>query len=694
MGITNFRTYAEKAFPPPLWSVYDRGESNKHIKNVFIDDVFRLCEQRLAINGFYWKPQPLAEKVVQGICVDMSSFCYSVILDTVSANIQHLLYKRSPDECEAESNYQVTATGYELQKTGMSEMMANAFGKQTLSSVFGGVKKARVIDVFERLEFEANAVAECVSAIEEQEGLLNGPGRECPNDALMEEKPVILRAGKKRKKMEYNCDKMEPVGKKSRKTPQNDSFIPKKTIPEADLSETLIHLCAQACCNKLYNVIGSDSIAHSHYFSLHFDENITSCKLFEQHKRKTSKGIAISQKSRSRVFVETLRLVQKQLVVDTEKRLMEEFKRRPQNAERCDTDEKVLRLFTDKNFIQEVVLRKMKLNRVNPTGDIKQQRFKSGEGEWKCIYVTRDIEDEAAEQGENIHHRWLLFGHDWDIALAMLLYITDKGKMYYVDRYSRMLSLSLHRLPKRPEEYKALHFLALCLVGNDYVPRLVNASDKNMTALAIEVNRMLSSEVEHCKTYLETWSNVFADPGNIRSKDVKKQSDRSSFALAIAYIMIRLLKAVYGRNEPGYDSGDTKFVDECFDRSYKSGPTNICLSDNCNRISLRIKDGLGLSLSDCIKSFASCTMWYAAYCMFYMNMSKQFRTNFSRVHDTRDIHLSNPALPMKTCYGYNEPRHAQFELTNVRDLSRVLNNITTYELIGIFVNSVIQILEE
>ena len=708
MGIENFSVYAQKAFnrPPCMYKNSGNDTSqvvqNKHGRAEyvgFIDDVLRLAGTSMGLeNHFFWKPAHTGNKIVQGVCVDLSSFSYSTIHKVVEANLNTVRYRRSPspvpdDILNASSSQPETTSETDIKHEGIAAKLAKAFGRNNLAAAFDTEKKNN--DIFSGLESQAKAVANFAPLAAEEGGGPNDKHSDCT---------ATTARNTSRKRKHSGGDELElpeTTGKENTNKKRGPQL--KDSIVEVDLPYSLVQICASACLEHLLAVVGRDTIANAHYFFLHFDENTTSCKWYEQYKRICSNNFRLSNESRKRVFIETLRMVKEHLLADTEKRLTHEFRTRPSRRDEPFHDEDVLRLLTNDGFLNKVVFEKMGLLRNVHTNDIRAQRYSSGEGEWKCFYSIRDVENEPSPfhaETAPVHHQWFVFGNDGDIGLGVILHTTASSEILYVNTSKRVLSVPMDIMSDRPHAFKALHFLALSLIGNDYVPRLVNSSLSNLTALATEVDRMIKSEETFCRKYVEEWARVFQEP-NRRDEEAAADkrwdsTDRSNFALAIAYICARLLKAVYNKTNRGDECGNTRCVENCFARFFGLEGAQVSRTIDKTK-SIACEDGVNRSFFDCFKPYVACTLWYAAYCMFYTNMSPSQQSNFQRLVQTSDHELIVKGLPMRKHYRYNERRlhqHVQFRISKIRDVQCAIKNLTTDTLIATIEKCTIDVLEE
>lgn len=700
MGIKNFSIYVEQALRWPT-HLYERniaatvdGSQNKKavpVKRVsFFDDVIRLCRTRLNIQPKEVSPllNPVHEqeekecKTVQGICVDLSSFCYGVIVEEVKVDQSRLKFRRSPSPVPQD----VLDSTPQCSQENTKERKIGSKRKHNVDNDRNEVESARTMkkkknDIFGYLEKNTNSNDE-----------LDAPsGTETNTTAA--------------------CSKDKPYNSKTH-------TMLKSTIVETVLDDRTIDVCAVKCYEKLFSVIGEDRIANAHYFSLHFDENATSCKWYEQYKRRVANQIIVAKESRCRIFLETIKLVQTRLVGETKARLIDAFRTQLSEHGKDIEGVRLLHLLTSDEFVNDVVLEKMRLSRCGPGADIRRQRFVSGEGEWKCFYTICDIQCEAKEKKEeNIHHEWYVFGNDSDIGLGVLLYSNEKTKIHYVNK-KNMLSFPDYCLSHRLNVYRALHMLALNLLGNDYVPRLVNQSEKNIQALGAELQRMIHSDEECCVKFLNILSNLFLDKyevyrENSSSDENSLQSNqRLEFAQALAYVYTRLLCAVYDGPVDGFDRRDSNSVETYFAR-YNRQPVPIQSSPTRYRFiekkSLRCRDGKNRTFPECFAAFASCSLWYVAYCLFYIHMDLQQRQEFQVKHlivnsknkhefdETSNGRLFVSGLPMKTPFMYNEQRlhqMVQFEFTHITDVRSAIKEKTTCTLIGIMEEKFLDVLEK
>ncbi|KAG8314027.1 hypothetical protein J6590_102016 [Homalodisca vitripennis] len=435
----------------------------------------------------------------------------------------------------------------------------------------------------------------------------------------------------------------EPISSDLHATPVN---VKKRSNNVIVLDDDVVEACAQKCCRKIYDFIGRDAIVSAHYFSLHFDENTTSCKAYEQRKRREACRMVIDAESRRRVFVKTIQLARSRLL----------------------SEEKVQLLCADnppESAVYESVRQKMLL----PTDGVS--RFPTGEGEWECFYTIRDVERATRERGTRI--RWCVFGNDSDIGLGVLLYTSERTKIYYANGSKKVVSFPLERrgllTSIHTDTYKVLHFLSLGLLGNDYVPRMVNESKVNIVALGREVNHMISTEDDCCRQQVALLSGIFRD-------DTVTAEDRKPFAKSLAYVFCRLLLAVY-------DNGRNRNVDV--------GADSIERDDWTDTPTLRCKNGAILRFGEYFAVFALHVLWYLSYCLFYHNIDSGRKLDFlTRGFVENGFQLIVPGLPIRNWFDYNERRVLDSKRISLSlvDVRRAVLQFPTAALFGVMENEV------
>lgn len=638
MGIDGFFVYVERALK---WRVdrYTKDLAGPPTDTSYIHGVSGLLRRRLGLPPKEDQDaRPSNESVLRGICVDLSSFCYGLIVDAVRSDKKRVRFGTRPSPVPLDV----------LREGSTSGTAANAHLHDEERGVTTQPAKRKKHDFFE--ESEANS-------------------------------KTVLWGGKAASESKNKKDD----------TPLHD------TIVVAHLDDDMINECAFACFNKLFQVIGHDSIVEAHYFTLHFDEHSTSCKWYEQYKRRCTTQIIVSKESRTRIFLETIRLVQMKLAVETKCRLLELLEK--EGLADVHT-ESARRLLETDDFVGDVVLQKMMLSSCGPGCEITRQRYVSGEGEWKCFYTIHDVSTKA-DDGERL--RWLVFGNDSDIGLAVLLHSSDRAEVSYVSGLKKVASFEDKYLrADNTDAYKALHFFSLCLLGNDYVPRLVNGSVKNIDALGLEVGRMLHSTSPYCRKYVQLLSRLVGG-GGTSCTDGSLACQQSELAKALAYVLTRLLKCVYcskKRDRPGTE--DTDEVEELFRRvdGKELRDTEVERLTPCGTTALRCKEGGTKSFKEYLAAVTVCTLWYTAYCLFYTTMDEQERQSFQTKRLSRDgvnHPLAVARLPMSTPFDYNERRlHevVRFEASNIVDIRRAVEDITTYSLIRTVETEVLEVLRK
>lgn len=434
------------------------------------------------------------------------------------------------------------------------------------------------------------------------------------------------------------------------------------------LDECVIEECVRRCVDRIYNVIGGEAINNAHYFALHFDENTTICKWYVQFKRRVDSQTIVDRDSLRRVFQNTIRSVRTRILFDLKTYLH-------QRMESSCTDRvveaRVSALLSDDACLAKVVDEKMLFYNGDDGIDGRKQRYLFGEGEWKCFYCICDVDTEASNTGDNVKNYWYVFGHDSDIGLGTLLYSSDVTRVHYVNSLGTVIAPPVEVCARKDwNAYKTLHFLSLCLIGNDYVPRLVNESTKNITALGNEVDSMLASDDEHCESRVTRLSCVFAVHERCGENDAV--TNRTEFAKAFAYVIVRLLRAVYGTVHV-----QTADVDD---------------------ILLRCNDNKRYTLADCLTVFTTRTLWYLSYCAFYKHLDDGRRKALlnAATFMSNAIHLDLPGLPMRRCFFYNERRlidGEQFETANLADMRQAIKSLTYVQLVEVLESRTLDVLE-
>lgn len=604
----------------------DRGATEEIVHTQYFEEVLKLVCERLHLPSVNISSSDRCRrrKHVSGLCVDLSSFCYGVIIDVISAD-------RQRNQCTTSSAY--GSTGENTQDCSK--------------------KLRKSDDVFSE------------SVVLQEQAMDCGYKTVTHND----EKPVGL---------------------------------------VVTLDTRLIDECAQRCFEKIYNVIGFNTINYAHYFTLHYDEHTTSCKWYVQYKRRTTSQIIIDKESMNCVFQKVIELVRARMVYDLKSSLrvrLQTFSYEPMD-EKCreNINHGVQLLSTSMDSVlEEVVAKKMQLPHTRERlVNVNNQRFLYGEGEWKCFYSIMDVECEASDRFEDTQHSWYVFGNDSDIGLGALLYSSNLSRIHYVN-HSRVIISPPAVVCTRNDfnAYKALHFLSLCLLGNDYVPRFINESASNMRALGDEIDAMLSSDDEYCKTCIKCLCDVFTDSiddtvrlvcdGTERLNDMSVTAKRLELSRALAYVFARLLLAVYNSRE----AGNTDTVEMALSNPVRT-QTDVELPEECSL--LRCKDGERRTIAECFAVFVLRALWYLSYCTFYKHIDgdwrNRFRTDRSSMNDF-PLYVGN--LPIKHCFTYNEKRlikNVQFELSNLIDVRQAVKTLSILQLVCMLETKVIDVLEK
>lgn len=703
MGILNFRDYVTKAFLWPLkW--YERRDT---LENKYDDDTTTITGGS-SHSGFNEKViRTACRKVgipesdifsdhqqtdVVGICVDLSSFCYGNILNEVLLNPTGCHFKHGPSVVPQDViDAQNVSADYGTETSQLTVMENDTSMEKKQNDINEDVlppEEVKTHDVFDMFEKNQKALDDCL------------------NDESGVEPP-----------------------KKRQKTSSSENEFKCHTV-SAVLTDDLIERCAKQCAQQLFNYIGKDAIAFANYFTLHYDENTTTCKWYEQYKRRSHKEICVSKESRCKIFLETIRLVRARLVRETKNNLMYTL---DQRVVSCDDTKwsSLSTLLNSDEFVNDVVSEKMQLVGCGPSSaDIRRQRYLYGEGEWKCFYTIHDVERSTKESyggGEcGTRFRWYVFGHDSDIGLGVLLFSTDSTEISYVQpnrqkRDSNRQKKSVISWPQQQmtmvhnniNEYKALHFFALSLLGNDYIPRLVNASQVNITALGAEVDRMINTTDEYCRKQVKILSLLFAE-GERGDKQEKKTTEdclptetllqhhdeRLDFSRSYAYVLTRLLLAVCGEQSKT-SAGDGRV--EMVLKTIQEDHDIVRQKRTDETKTIRCKPGGTMrSLSECMDAFASCSLWYATYCLFYRHMLPGATDDF-RTRSEQDYNrlLLVPGLPLKNAFSYNERRLHQlvrFEIGHTIDVKNAIKtcikNGGLAELVHMVVKNVYDVLTE
>lgn len=452
------------------------------------------------------------------------------------------------------------------------------------------------------------------------------------------------------------------------------------------LDDCVIEECARKCVDRLYDMIGREAINNAHHVTLHYDENTTVCKWYAQYKRRMDSQTILHRDSLCRVFQYTIRSVRTRILSD-----LKAYLHRRSTESSC-TEARVSKLLSDDEgdaYLTKVVDEKM-LFYDGGGGFDDCKRYSFGEGEWRCFYCISDVDTKASNTGDNVKNRWYVFGNDSDIGLGALLYSSEMTRAHYVNGSGTVIAPPVEVCARKDwNAYKTLHFLSLCLIGNDYVPRLVNGNTKNITALGNEVDSMLASHDKHCESRVTRLSCVFNSvvAVNERYGENDAVTNRKEFAKAFAYVIVRLLKAVYG----------TATVQEAADAN-KEDTKRIGNQRGTDEILLRCNDNKRYTLADCLTVFTTRTLWYLAYCTFYTHLDDGRREALleAATFMPTTLHLELPGLPMQRCFLYNERRlidSEQFETTNLADMRQAIKSLTFVQLIRVIESRTLDVLE-
>lgn len=468
------------------------------------------------------------------------------------------------------------------------------------------------------------------------------------------------------------------------------------------LDEKDIENCTESCLKRMADVIGHEALNNSRYLTIHFDQNTTSCKSYLQYKRRNASVLRVDIHSVYRVYRRLVRrtgeIMRETLIKDFPDHLKTITEEDEQNETGGVTVESVVKSLADDGdnaFYKRTVADKMRLSHDNES--VTLQRYTIGEGEWKCFYDIRDAECEAMDGNDGERHHWYVFGNDSDIGLGALLYSSARTRIHYVNNSSTIFSPPDHVCVRQDlNAYKALHFLSLCLMGNDYVLRMVNDNTRNILALGNEVAAMLASDEYHCKTSVNRMADVFEVSGGATSSHERNDEDaldgvaaeRSAFARSFSYLIGRLLVAVY--KDPADKTADS--VEKAFWDASATTPAG----PRCDVISLRCDDGKHRTLKTCLKVFATRALWYLSYCTFYRHYTREQRAEF-RTEPRRNFALSVPKLPIERCFAYNESRLVDgehFEISNLTEVRVAIKNRPTIVLIRLLESTVMDVLEK
>lgn len=448
-----------------------------------------------------------------------------------------------------------------------------------------------------------------------------------------------------------------------------------------DLTDNQIKQLAFECTDVLFAMMTPGMFLKLRRLFLSYDTYTPVAKRYEQKTRQTRQTLIISRNVRERIWLTTIEM--------TRRRLFNHYYYSNRKHDTvcgrlmCASISTTVSCEKDRiNAANDIISDVMVLSR-NPKFDNVVTRhdspFPVGEGEWKCfqqIWDDRYILDHA-----------YIYGNDWDIGLGILLYQNGETvpRLHYISRAYSSRSDDVEReigecsgpsssarklfniftLPNervhRSFDHKGPVFFALCVIGNDYVPRLLYETQDTFAAMSIITERMFNNTADLSKCF-EEFIDCGTDSHLTRERMVESLTLYLTMYLKGVVDVKKIIKTVIARPKfNGTAAADDSriFYDEYFDRiktllrwtngNYKYSPfTDISLCDKQpNRVNkfldstVKIKmehktnaDSSSsspnkttavvreqISLRDILTTFADISLWYLNYCVYHKSTS-------------------------------------------------------------------------
>lgn len=469
---------------------------------------------------------------------------------------------------------------------------------------------------------------------------------------------------------------------------QNETTTTTATVV-CELSKATINNIVEECKGMLIETLGPMLFkAYRIYFA--YDTFTPHAKLYEQTYRKKRSHFSLASSSRDacyRLIVTAIREFMLRMYVE---RLEKEGETEP----------------------QEVVKKVMELQFSSYTDPFcTNAPFTMGEGEWKCFYrIHHDFTIGAVDS-------CYVFGHDWDIALAMTLY--QPSHIPHAIKYVFGPTEMFAHTKIFDEKERMLHFICLSLFGNDYIGGLVNLSDTNAALLKHEWDDMYTGDTGACTSeqveYLsDTLFKHKTIPENQDTTENEERVDnadtRMRLSRAFATVVVRLLAAVYGvgfhpgavdsvlhyadigpySSHPGPNRETLKLRKHLANqrRINEEDKENICTrrsgsggtKDENTLLTCKDRNGheTKRTLQQCMDSFALCMLWYLSYALFYFRSpSGRQKMWMCREEEEIPMFIGLCMGPTGT-YRYNDTRLTpRYDLCRLLELKNTLKNINS-----------------
>lgn len=507
---------------------------------------------------------------------------------------------------------------------------------------------------------------------------------------------------------------------------------------ECNVPDEVVQEMASACSSRLINVLGDQLMTNTRRLLIAFDTLVSSSKIIEQDARRDRSDIVIAKECRERVWERVVEIMRRRLCT-----LYERGLDRLNEQRRADGQEP-LRLApaaTRIAILDAIACDVMCLDNVN---NVKQaysslcnSQYVIGEGEWKCFYrLYEDRHDVDVA---------LVYGNDWDIALATLIYQqrdpNDGPKIHYVSRYitggptKRTDGDEIPSLTERAftvfsvdgcllassKFKKNITFLALCVIGNDFVPRMISEMDSTFDAIKLLLDGTLTgdgtSDVANALEQLfETGSGStlgFDDAvqalstlitllfkGLVDVRSLMKKRKRAGDEPLHAYLRERrdAIRRPYPLHEYKHcitemeDFMDHRLPVHGKRRRHRSG------SEDTTQPTVTI------TVSDALSVYVNSVLWYMSYCTYYKTLVLRGRVDAHKYSNRQSAREAfglvtagpRPAanntlpekcnftmhvgLPLTREFNYNDSRVlSKFKFYNVSDFRRLLEK-TDYNL--------------
>lgn len=441
-----------------------------------------------------------------------------------------------------------------------------------------------------------------------------------------------------------------------------------KTVT-CELDSCTIEKVACDCTETILNAL-APMLLKAYRVYLAYDTVQPKAKLFEQNRRKKRSHFQISAASRTACYANIATKV-KNYILESHKNTLQRFA--DTTSAMCNNSE-VEATIESKLF------------------PLNSSEFTKGEGEWKCFYqIYRDISDDAVDV-------CYVFGHDWDIGLAMTMYQHPKSPSAIKYVYGPNSLFEHNKHFDRTE--RMLHFICLTLSGNDYTGGLVNLSQRNALLMKKEMDKICSGEAGPCtSSEVEDLSCIVFN--NDESTDVPmiKFEYTQEISRAFATVVMRLLAAVYGNDRTLYpnmvehvlyyanvgpfcssaESDEDLFKLREYLKKRRIDPRESAISDSSEFSNegtlLTCRDAQAnkvmRTLQQCMDMFALSALWYLSYTTFFFRSPSGRR--MMETAKPNESFLMNIGITMFSFGG--ESLSERFDLCHLLELKKILQKI-------------------